>query len=126
MKKFQLSLFLGGILALLGFGCEEGGKLTKCELAACDPGRKTVKQWVNEKGTVEFDRENQMYVINVGYTVVIHVVRYVCDLAEALKKEGMQFVVSGKLKDDCDELKIIFVSQENYYLHIGTIETLKD
>lgn len=37
----------------------------------------------------------------------------------------MPVVVSGELKEDCNELKLITVAQENYYLHIDNIE-IKD
>ncbi|HLU89867.1 MAG TPA: hypothetical protein VKZ51_08555 [Cyclobacteriaceae bacterium] len=126
MKKFQLPLFLCGILGLLGFGCEEGGKPTNCELAACDPGRKTVKQWIDREGMVLLDNSNQMYYISTGESPDIHILGYSCNLPEEFRTEGMLVAVSGELKDDCDELNLISVAQENYYLHIDNIEPLKD
>lgn len=126
MKKIQLLLFLCAILTLLGFGCEDEEKPSNCKLAACDPGRKTMKRWVDEKGVIEFDQKNQMYVINVGESPDIHVFGYVCNLPEQFKNERMQVVVSGELKEDCNELEITFVAQENYFLHIDNIEPFRD
>lgn len=125
MKKNQL-LLLCGILTFCGLGCEDEDKPSNCKLAACDPGRKTVKQWVDEKGTIEFDQKDQMYVISVGKSPDIHILGYACNLPEEFKNERMQVVVSGELKEDCNELETIFVAQENYYLHIDTIEPFKD
>lgn len=126
MKKFKLGLFLGGLLSLIGFGCEEEVAPTNCELAACDPGRKTVKQWVDQEGMVLLDNSNQMYYISTGESPDIHILGYVCNLPEEFKREGMLVVVSGDLKEDCDELNLITVAQENYYLHIDHIEIIED
>jgi hypothetical protein len=67
-----------------------------------------------------------MYYISTGESPDMHILGYICNLPEEFKSEGMLVVVSGDLKEDCDELNLITVAQENYYLHIDSIEIIKD
>ena len=112
------------ISLLLGMACQE--QVSRCDSPACSADRKTVKEWDEKEGIVEYDQEAQMYLVNVGESPDIHIFGYACNLPEEFRIEGMSVIVSGELKEDCNELSVIFAAQENYYLHIDDVRLVVD
>lgn len=97
---------------------------------ACDPARKTVKEVIDKLGRVDYNQEEDKWLIIASSSPVSYDSQdlgIVCsDLDEEFKQVGNTVRFSGEYKEKCGDNKGSFPGQTYYYLHLSAIEIIND
>lgn len=125
MKHYLAPLL---VLSIILIGCGNDEKpLSACDLAPCDPQKKTVKAVTDQEGRIGFSEEEGKWLIiaSIPETYDSQDIGIVCTgLPENLQEVGREVLFSGTYKERCNEAKGVLPGQIYYYLHITDINNL--
>jgi hypothetical protein len=121
-------LALSFILSLILMGCGNDEKpLSACDLAPCDPQKKTVKVVADQEGRIGFSEEEGKWLIiaSIPETYDSQDIGIVCTgLPENLQEVDREVLFSGTYKERCNEAKGVLPGQIYYELHLTEIKAL--
>lgn len=121
--------YLAPLLFFILVGCGKDDKLlSACDLAPCDPQKKTIKAVSERKGRIGFSQEEEKWLIiaSIPETYDSQDIGIVCtELIENFQEVGREVLFSGAYKERCDGIESALPGQVYYDLHITEIKNLE-
>ena len=117
MKSIRL-LFTSLLIGTTFFSCTKS-KTNSCNLDACDQNRKTMLTISNESGRMFYYDEVKKWSVNIHTPGTIDEIKtcIICGVfPDSLKVENKLVVLSGALKESCDQPKALIGGQQIFYV----------
>lgn len=112
------------IFLTIASSCNKEDDPSRCDLPACDPGRKTISKLAGTFGTVYYNDEEKEFAIHIEVDGGIDSqnIGITCNLPVPFRKPCLKVVFSGEYKEFCKAPISKIPGATYYYLHISNVK----